>query len=79
MGPVMPFVDAQCTEAITLRIAPFYSPGSSSFVVPVNDEMVAVRYEATEAGHTVSVAPSQVRFHVEPLGADAPPIHLAAD
>jgi alpha-glucosidase (family GH31 glycosyl hydrolase) len=79
LGPVMGCVDEQRTEEITLRIAPFSSQGSSSFVVPVNDEMVAVRYEATATGHTVRIAPSHVRFRVEPLRADAPHIRVCVD
>jgi alpha-D-xyloside xylohydrolase len=74
LGPVMNHVDEFPVEAVTLRIAPFAGEGESRFVVPVNDERVAVRYVATAGSQRVELGPSQVRFDVEVLGEPAGPI-----
>lgn len=69
LGPVMQYVDERPTEEIVLRIAPFAASGSAGFVVPANDEEIPVRYEANAAEHSVTIAPSRIRFRVEPCGA----------
>jgi alpha-glucosidase (family GH31 glycosyl hydrolase) len=75
--PVLQDVDERAADEVTLRIAPFASSGSSSFVAPVNGELIAVRYEATDDDHRVTIAPSRVSVRVESLGYGAPRLRIA--
>jgi alpha-D-xyloside xylohydrolase len=76
MGPVMNHVGEFPVEEVTLRIAPFAGEGESRFVVPVNDERVAVRYVAAAGSQRLELGPSRVRFGVEALGEPAGPIEV---
>ena len=68
MGPVMNYVNAKKTDRITLRISSFAGAGASELAVPVNDELVPVRYESAGGRHTVTIGASDVAFNVEFLG-----------
>jgi alpha-D-xyloside xylohydrolase len=72
LGLALQYVDERPTEEVIVRVVPFSAHGSSAFVVPVNGETVEVCYEAAGSEHCVTIAPSGVRFRVEPLGASAP-------
>ena len=76
LGPVMQWVGERPTDVITLRIAPFATDGETTLDVPVDDDVVAVRYVASGGGHRVTVGPSRARFVVETVGADAPAVAL---
>jgi len=76
MGPVMNHVGEFPVEEVTLRIAPFAGEGEARFVVPVNDERVAVRYVAAAGSQRLELGPSRVRFDVEVLGEPAGPIEV---
>ena len=76
MGPVMNHVGEFPVEEVTLRIAPFAGEGEARFVVPVNDERVAVRYVAEAGSQRLELGPSRVRFGVEVLGEPAGPIDV---
>jgi alpha-D-xyloside xylohydrolase len=69
MGPLMNHVDEFPVREVSLRIAPFEREGETSFLVPVNDEHVPVRYVADTA-HRIEVGPSEASFTVEVLGED---------
>jgi hypothetical protein len=72
----MQWVGERPTDLITLRIAPFATDGETTLEVPVDDDVVAVRYVASGGGHRVTVGPSRAHFVVETVGADAPAVAL---
>jgi hypothetical protein len=77
MGPVLNHVDEFPVREITLRIAPFESPGETAFTVAVNEERVPIRY-VLDGDHRVHVGPSEVTFTVEVLGGE-PTIEIVPD
>ena len=68
MGPVMNYVDEVPTDQIDLLVSPFEGEGRSAFRVPVNNELVDVKYVASGGRHTVNIGDTAVAFQVHSLG-----------
>lgn len=70
MGPVMNYIDEVKTDNIKLRVAKYRDDGESSFIVPVNDEMVIVKYESSGGNHEIRIGNTEINFEVELVGSD---------
>ncbi len=68
MGPVMPYVDAEPTRELTLRVVPFAADGETRFSVPLDGEWLPVTYTAAQNQHTLTVGCTEVRVDVQVLG-----------
>ena len=71
MGPVMNYVDEIKTEEIELRISKFEEDGKTTFVVPVNEEMVLIEYTASNGKHTVNIDKTNITFKIEAFNLNA--------
>ena len=68
MGPVMNYTQEFPYETLEVRITPMSADGRRRFIIPVNNEEIAVDYRRVKGKHTIKTGKTKIKITFVTLG-----------